>query len=50
MHKKEINNLLCLITTVSDIVEIKSNFRVVKEDPDDDVTINTAYYGAPTIS
>lgn len=45
MHKEEMSNLLRLITTASNIIEIKSNFGIVKEDPDDDVIISTAYDG-----
>ncbi|MBI2937298.1 MAG: putative toxin-antitoxin system toxin component, PIN family [Thaumarchaeota archaeon] len=29
----------------SKIVNIRSNFKIVKEDPDDDIVINTAYSG-----
>lgn len=45
MYRKEINKLLRLIITVANIVEIKSSLKVVTEDLDDDLIINTAYDG-----
>lgn len=33
------------VKSLSKIVKIKSKFKVIKEDPDDDLVINTAYDG-----
>jgi putative PIN family toxin of toxin-antitoxin system len=41
----EIESFVQAIRDVSAIVEIKSNFSVVKEDPKDDIILNTAYGG-----
>jgi len=43
--KKNIDQFVSVIRGASTIVQIKSNFIVVKEDPKDDAIINTAYDG-----
>jgi putative PIN family toxin of toxin-antitoxin system len=43
--RKEISKFEIAIRDVSDVVAVKSNFRAVKEDPDDDAVVNTALDG-----
>lgn len=45
MNEAEIMQILFALVSSSDIKIVKSKFKVVKEDPDDDVIINTAYDG-----
>jgi len=45
MSENEIWQILFALNSSSDIKEVKSKFKVVKEDPDDDVIINTAHDG-----
>ncbi|MCH8915983.1 MAG: putative toxin-antitoxin system toxin component, PIN family [Thaumarchaeota archaeon] len=45
MNEDEIMQILFALVSSSDIKIVKSKFKVVKEDPDDDVIINTAYDG-----
>jgi len=45
MSEDEIDQILFALVSSSDIKIVKSNFKVVKEDPDDDMIINTAYDG-----
>jgi len=45
MCEDEIMQILFALASSSDIKIVKSKFKVVKEDPDDDVIINTAYDG-----
>ena len=45
MSREEIDQISVALVSSSDVKMIKSNFKVVKEDPDDDVIINTAYDG-----
>jgi hypothetical protein len=42
---RDIESFTQAIRSISEIVKIKSNFKVVKEDPKDDVVLNTAYDG-----
>lgn len=41
----EIKSFVRAMKDVSTIVKLKSNFNVVKEDPKDDIILNTAYDG-----
>lgn len=41
----DVDSFTQAIRDVSTIVKIKSNFNVIKEDPKDDVMLNTAYDG-----
>jgi putative PIN family toxin of toxin-antitoxin system len=43
--KRKIGEFVDAIRNVSTIVELRSDFRVVVDDPKDDVIINTAYDG-----
>jgi putative PIN family toxin of toxin-antitoxin system len=43
--EKEQERLIMFITGISNLVKVVSKFEVVKEDPDDDAIINTAYDG-----
>ena len=45
MSEDNIDQILFALISSSDIKIVKSNFKVVKEDPDDDMIINTAYDG-----
>jgi len=45
MSEDEINQILFSLVSLSDTKIVKSKFKVVKRDPDDDVIINTAYDG-----
>jgi len=45
MIEEEVDQILVALVSSSDIKIVKSNFKVVKEDPDDDMIINTAYDG-----
>jgi len=44
--EKEIDNFVKTSIITSEMINAKSNFRIVKEDPDDDVVLNTAYDSA----
>ena len=41
----DIESFAKAINAISTIVEIKSNFKVIKEDPKDDIVLNMAYDG-----
>jgi len=41
----EKNKFLNTVKNTVQIVKVKSDFKVVKEDPDDDLVVNTAYDG-----
>ncbi|MCP8315778.1 MAG: putative toxin-antitoxin system toxin component, PIN family [archaeon] len=41
----EIESFVQAIRDISTIVKLKSNFSVIKEDPKDDIILNTAYDG-----
>lgn len=43
--KRQIKQFASALRRVAKIVEIKSNFKVVKQDPDDDKILNTAMDG-----
>ena len=45
ISEDEIKEILFVLISSSDIKMTKSRFKVIKEDPDDDVIINTAYDG-----
>lgn len=45
MNEDEIEDILFALISSSDIKMITSMFKVVKDDPDDNVIINTAYDG-----
>lgn len=44
----EINEFASAIRSVAEIVKVKSNFRLMEEDPKDDMVLNTAYDGRAT--
>ena len=41
----EIRRVVLALIRSSDVVTVKSNYQIVKEDPKDDIIINTAYDG-----
>lgn len=41
----EINNVIVTLMQSSDVATVTADFRAVKEDPSDDVILNTAYDG-----
>lgn len=41
----EIHRLIIALMQSSEVVRVKSNFKVVKDDPDDDMILNTACDG-----
>lgn len=43
--KSEVKKFTSFLLQTAEVVKIKSNFRVVKEDPKDDVVLNTAFDG-----
>lgn len=45
LSKEEQEAFISFIIRLASIIKIKSNFKVVKEDPDDDKIIRTAYDG-----
>jgi len=45
LSKDQQNEFINFILLISDIVRVKSRFRVVKEDPNYDVVLRTAYDG-----
>lgn len=45
LDESEISGAVSTLKSLSNVVETKSKFRVVKKDPDDDMFINTAYDG-----
>ncbi len=45
LTNSQIDRFLASLTKKSKIVPLKSHFKVVEEDPDDDIVLNTAYYG-----
>ncbi len=44
----EINEFASAIRSVAEIVKVKSKFRLMEEDPKDDMVLNTAYDGRAT--
>ena len=45
MNKNEIKKIISVIISSSDVKQTKSKFKIVKDDPDDDMFINTAHDG-----
>jgi len=45
MSKDEVKKITDILTSSSDIIKIKSKFKIVRDDPDDDMFINTAHDG-----
>jgi len=45
MTKDEVNRVVYGIIEISEMISMRSKFKVVKNDPDDDVIVNTAYDG-----
>lgn len=45
LKRGEVEEFIERLIQISDLVEVKSNFRVIEEDPDDDVILNTAHDG-----
>jgi uncharacterized protein len=45
VNQRDITEFLRIIASISKIVERVSDFRVIKEDPDDDIILQTAYDG-----
>lgn len=45
LDESEISGAVSTLKSLSDVVETKSKFKVVKKDPDDDIFINAAYDG-----
>ncbi len=45
LTRNQQNTLINFVFRLGDIIEIKSNFRVVKEDPSDNIILRTAYDG-----
>ncbi|MGI0141842.1 MAG: putative toxin-antitoxin system toxin component, PIN family [Candidatus Micrarchaeales archaeon] len=45
LEREEQAQLVSFVVRISHIVSLKGKFRVVKEDPDDDMVIGTAYDG-----
>lgn len=45
MGKKQVERFVRQIIRISVITPVKSSYKVVREDPEDDVVINTAYAG-----
>lgn len=42
---KDVKGFLCVISSVAEVIKVKSKFRVIKEDPDDDIILETAFDG-----
>ena len=45
LSRKEAEGFIERLIQIADVVEVKSNFKVIKDDPDDDVILNTALDG-----
>ena len=45
LDEGQINEAMSELKSLSDVIETRSRFRVVKRDPDDDIFINAAYDG-----
>lgn len=45
MNGREVHDVMSALVFSSDVRRVKSRFRIVREDPDDDAIINTAYDG-----
>ena len=45
LSEKNIKGVIITLKSLSRIIEITSKLEVVREDPDDDIIINTAYDG-----
>lgn len=45
LDEGQINKAMSELESLSDVIETRSRFRVVKRDPDDDMFINAAYDG-----
>ena len=45
VDRSDITNFLALISSVATFVQVRSRFRVVKGDPDDDKVVRAAYDG-----
>ncbi len=45
VNEEEVTRFLRNLTSMSQIIQIKSQFRVINEDPDDDVILHTAQDG-----
>ncbi|SRR6266550_47476 len=43
--EEEINMIILALMQSSDVVMVESNFKVIKNDPDDDMILNTAFDG-----
>lgn len=41
----DIENAIRLLTWTAEVIDVKSNFQVVREDPDDDMILNVAIDG-----
>jgi len=45
MTEDEVNRVVYGIIAISEMIPMRSKFKVVRNDPDDDVIVNTAYDG-----
>jgi putative PIN family toxin of toxin-antitoxin system len=43
--EKDVKGFLQIISSVAQVIKVKSTFRVIKEDPDDDIILETAFDG-----
>ena len=43
--EKDVKEFLSVIRSVAAVIKLKSKFRVIKEDPDDDLILETAFDG-----
>lgn len=44
-NEEEINKIILTVVQTAEIVTLRSNFEIIKEDPQDDMILNTAYDG-----
>lgn len=45
MTKDEVHHVVSMLAVTSEVVTVTSSFKAIKNDPDDDIIINTAYDG-----
>jgi len=45
IDEEDLSNFIKIIGAISKIVRIKSKFKIIKQDPDDDILLRTAYDG-----